>query len=214
MYRFPFGPRPMPRQPVRHQSTPPDNKVGYSDLIKQTSFSPELSFLLSMTLKDGLDKNKALEMLKSIEPHVDSSDREAIRSIFHALNMAENYRRQPQRHPPERPGMGLSSFSRLSRQQALLDVLQRYASPDTCNMMRSLAQSARMQDNFERMIRRMEKLRHMKMSSPEQMFEAVSMFMPPDEQNQFRNMQKMIRMMGSMKNFKPEDMFKFMGQFK
>ena len=214
MHRFPFGPRPMPRQPVKHQASPPEKSVGYGDLIRQASFSPELSFLLSMTLKDGLDKNKVIDMLKNIEPHVDSNDREAIRSIFHALSMTENYRRSPNRRPPERSGMGLSSFSRFSRQQALLDVLQRYASPDSCNMMQSLAQSARMQENFERMTRRMEKLRHMNMSSPEHMFEAISMFMPQEEQSKYRNMQNMMRMMGSMKNFKPEDMFKFMGNFK
>jgi len=78
-------------------------------------------------------------------------------------------------------------------------------------MMRNLAQSASMQENFERMTRKMEKLRNMNASSPEQMFDVLSVFMPHEEQSKFRNMQNMMRMMGSMKNFKPEDMFKFMG---
>ena len=214
MRMYPFGPRPAPRQMHNQPAPPPEKQYGYGDLIKHASFSPELSFLLSMTLKDGINRQSTLEMLKSIEPHVGTSDREAIHSILAAQRMAEDYRRNPPVQPPKRSGMGLSSFSKFSRQQALLDVLQRYASGDTANMMRSLSQSARMQEDFERMIRRMEKLRQMDASSPEQMFEAMSMFMPPEEQKNIRNMQNMMRMMGSMKNFKPEDMFKFMGNFK
>ncbi len=68
-----------------------------------------------------------------------------------------------------------------------------------------------MQENFEKMLKRMQKLRNMNNSSPEDMFEAISMFMPPSEQANIRNMQNMMRMMGSMKDFKPEDMLKFMG---
>lgn len=214
MFRFPFGPRPAPGQLQRYTSAPRQKPVGYGDLLTHASFSPELSFLLSMTLKDGLDKKTVLDMLKNIEPYVDTSDRDAIHNIFHALNVADNYRRQPPIPPPGRHGAGLSDFSKLSRHQALLDILQRYASPDTCSMLRALSQSARTQENFERMVRRIDKLRNMNMSSPENMFEAISMFMPPEEQSKFRNMQNMIRMMGSMKNFKPEDLFKFMGNFK
>lgn len=214
MLRFPFGPRPAMRQTRVRPGQPPEKPYGYDDLMKHASFSPDLSFLLAMTLKDGLGRQTVLEMLKNIEPYVSAGDREAIHSIFGAMHMAEDYRRQPAMRPPMRSGAGLSSFSRLSRQQALLDVLQRYASSDTGAMMRGLAQSARMQENFERMTRRMEKLRQMDTSSPEHMFEALSMFMPPDEQQKYRNMQNMMRMMGSMKNFKPEDMFKFMSNFK
>ncbi len=213
MFRFPFGPRPAPGH-IQRYNTPQEKPVGYDDLLRHASFSPELSFLLSMTLKDGLERKTVLDMLKNIEPFVNTSDREAINTIFHALNIADNYRRQPPVNPPGRHGAGLSDFSKLSRHQALLEILQRYASPDTCSMLRSLSQSARAQENFERMARRIEKLRNMNMSSPENMFEAISMFMPPEEQSKFRNMQNMMRMMGSMKNFKPEDLFKFMGNYK
>ncbi len=220
MMRFPFGSRPGPRQSRRGTQQPlqpqqpqqPERSVAYGDLLKHASFSPELSFLLSMTLKDGLSRQSVMEMLKNIEPHVGAGDREAIHSIFSAQQLAEEYRRNPPVQPPGHSGTGLNAFSRFTRQQALLDVLSRYAGPDTQSMMRGLAQSASMQENFERMTRRMEKLRNMNTSSPEQMFEALSMFMPPEEQSKFRNMQNMIRMMGSMKNFKPEDMFKFMGK--
>lgn len=220
MMRFPFGSRPGPRQGQRSPQSPqqpprsqhpPERSVSYSDLLKNASFSPELSFLLAMTLKDGMSHETVMQMLKSIEPHVSAIDREAIHSIFGAHQLAEEYRRNPPVHPPSHSGTGLNAFSRLSRQQALLDVLSRYAGSDAKSMMHSLAQSVSMQENFERMTRRMEKLRHMNTSSPEQMFEALSMFMPPEEQSKFRNMQNMMRMMGSMKNFKPEDMFKFMG---
>ncbi len=214
MLRFPFGPRPAPAQPRNRYTAPPEPTYNYGDLAKQASFSPELSFLLSMTLKDGQSRESVLDMLKSIEPFVSDDDRKAIQSIFCTLRLTEHYRRQPPVEPPKRSGTGLSSFSRLSRQQALLDVLQRYASKDTAAMMHGLSQSARMQENFGRMIRRFEKLRQMDVSSPEYMFEAMSLFMPPDEQKKYRNMQNMMRMMGSMKNFKPEDLFKFMGSFK
>jgi len=217
MMRVPFGSRPGPRQTQKYpqqSSQPqqhPERNVGYGDLLKHASFSPELSFLLAMTLKDGMSRQAVMEMLKNIEPHVNASDREAIHSIFNAQQLADEYRRNPPIHPPVHSGTGLNAFSRLTRQQALLDVLSRYAGADTKSMMHSLAQSVSMQENFERMTRRMEKLRNMNTSSPEQMFEALSMFMPPEEQSKFRNMQNMMRMMGSMKNFKPEDMFKFMG---
>ncbi|MCK9479550.1 MAG: hypothetical protein M0R40_08655 [Firmicutes bacterium] len=214
MFRFPFGPRPAPRQMQRRGVPSPQKSVSYGDLLQHASFSPELSFLLSMTLKDGLDKKTTLDMLKNIEPYVAAQDREAIHSIFHTLNMTDNYRRRPPVPPPGRHGAGLSDFSKLSRHQTLLEILQRYASQDTCSMLRGLSQSARTQENFERMSRRIEKLRNMNMSSPENMFEAISMFMPAEEQSKFKNMQNMMRMMGSMKNFKPEDLFKFMGNFK
>jgi hypothetical protein len=45
------------------------------------------------------------------------------------------------------------------------------------------------------------------------MFEAMSGFMPPEQQAQFRNMQMMMRMMSSMgQNMKPEDLFRMMSQ--
>ncbi len=214
MLRFPFGRRYSPGMLQPYKNETPKKPVGYGDLLKHASFSPELSFLLSMTLKDGLETNRAIEMLKNIEPYVTTSDRQAIAGIFDALKIADNYRRQPPVYPPMRRGTELSDFSKLSRQQTLLDILQKYAPPDACAMMRALCQSAKTQENFERMARRIEKLRNMNMSSPENMFEAVSMFLPPQEHGKIRNMQNMIQMMGTMKNFKPEDLFKFMGNFK
>ncbi len=217
MPRFPFGSRPAPRRPQQQpsraaQAQPmPARQMGYGDIISHASFSPELSFLLAMTLKDGLNRQSTFEMLKKIEPYVSAADKEAIHSIFSAQHMTEEYRLHPPVSAPNRSGTGLNSFSRLARQQALLDVLAQYAGSDSKTMMQGLAQSARMQDNFERMTRRMEKLRNMNTSNPDQMFEALSMFMPPEEQSKFRNMQNMMRMMGNMGSFKPEDMFKFMG---
>lgn len=214
MPRYPFGARPAPRrrypQPRAAEIPPPAAQPpGYADIFRHASFSPELSFLLAMTLKDGVSRETAMEMLRKIEPFVSGGDKEAIHSIFNAQRMAAEYR--PPVFPPNRSGTGLNSFSRLSRQQALLDVLSQYAGADAKAMMRRLAESARMQDNFERMTRRMEKLKNMNISSPEQMFEALSVFMPPEEQNRLRNLQNMMRMMNNMGGFHPEDMFKFMG---
>jgi hypothetical protein len=185
-----------------------------SEAFKTASFSPELSFLLAMTMKDGMRQGTPTDMLRSIEPYVSSGDREAIHQILGAQKLAEEYRMNPPQPAHGYPGSGLSDFSRLTRQQALLEILQNYASRESSDMMRALQQSSHMQENFERMIRRMEKLRNMKMSSAEDMFEAMSFFMPPGEQSNFRNMQNMMGMMGNMKGFNPEDMMKFMSMMR
>ena len=125
--------------------------------------------------------------------------------------MSDDFRRSGPDDWPPRPNAGLADYSKFSRQHSLLDIMQKYAERDTGNMMQNLQRSVNMQENFEKMLRRMEKLRRMNNSSPEDMFEAISMFMSPAEQANIRNMQNMIRMMGSMKNFRPEDIMKFMG---
>ena len=212
MFRFPFNPPP-PRNVHNNQRRmpkEPEEKVNYEELIKNASFSPELSFLLAMTLKDGLTQNTVMDMLKNIEPYVSAHDKEAIHSILGTKQLTEDFKRNTPVYAPTHNSAGLSGFSKLSRQQALLNVLQKYASHDTGAMMNNLQQSAKMQEDFERMSKKMYKLRNLENASPEDMFEAISIFMPPEEQSKFRNMQNMIRMMGSMKNFKPEDMFKFM----
>ena len=199
MLRFPFNSSPAPRQmhnnPRNIQSRPEDNKkLSYDDLINSASFSPELSFLLAMTLKDGLCKNTMLDMLKNIEPYVSAADKQAIHSILGARQLTENFKRSTPDLAPSHSCSKLSEFSKLSRQQALLNVLQKYASNETSAMMQSLQRSTQMQNNFEKMNRRMQRLRNMNSSNPEEMFEAMSMFMPQEEQSDFRNMQNMMRM--------------------
>jgi hypothetical protein len=221
---FPFGSRPYPGSgpaPGGYRTPPPPG--GYrtpapprqdtsgNELLKHTSFSPELSFLLAMTLKDGMSRTAVLDLLRDIEPFVSTVDREAIRSLRGAQGLAEDFRKATPPPEPPRTAAPLSGFSRLSRQQALLEVMQRYAGRDTGGMMKNLQQSAQMQENFDRMLHRMERMRNMNTSSPEQMFEAMSMFMPPEKQAEFRNMQTMMRMMSNMgKNMKPEDLFRMM----
>jgi hypothetical protein len=220
MPKFPYGPRPVSRQIqyTRRDSQPTENSAEHfeqseKDILKNASFSPELSFLLAMTMKDGLRQGSAMDLLRNIEPHVSASDREAIHQIIGAQKMAEEYRRNPPTMPYGFPGSGLNNFSRMSRQQALLEILQNYASNESSDMMRALQRSTQMQENFDRMVKRMEKMRNMNMSAPEDMFEAMSMFMPQEQQSQFKNMQNMMSMMGkmgNMKGFKPEEIFKFM----
>jgi len=215
MPMFPFGPRPYPgpapsgyRPPA---PPPPQPEPSGRELLAHTNFSPELSFLLAMTLKDGLSRSEVLDLLRDIEPFVSAPDRQAIRSLRGAQEVAQGlYRPAPPANPPHTPGP-LSGYSRLSRQQSLLEVMQRYASNDAGGMMKNLQRSAQMQENFDRMLRRMERLRNMNASSPEDIFEAMSGFMPPDQQAQMRNMQMMMRMMSSMgNNMKPEDLFRMM----
>lgn len=215
MSMFPFGFRPYPGPPPGIYRAPvqPRHDTSGRDLLKATSFSPELSFLLAMTLKDGMSKTVVLELLRDIEPFVCAADREAIRSLRGAQELAEDFRKAVPPPGPPHTGAPLSGYSRLSRQQALLEVLQRYAGHDAGGLMRNLQRSVQMQESFDRMLRRMERMRHMNTSSPEQMFEAMSMFMPPEKQAEFRNMQTMMRMMASMgKNMKPEDLFRMMNK--
>lgn len=224
MPMFPFGSRPYPgTNPGGYRPysppggartpSPPRQEMSGNDLLKHTSFSPELSFLLAMTLKDGMSRTAALDLLRDIEPFVSAADRDAIHSLRGAHELAEDFRKTTPPSAPPRTAAPLSGFSRLSRQQALLEVMQRYAGRDTGGMMKNLQQSAQMQENFDRMLRRMERMRNMNMSSPEDMFEAMSAFMPPEKTAEFRNMQTMMRMMSTMgKNMKPEDLFRMMNQ--
>jgi len=212
---FPYGPRPIPRQiqytrREQHADRSEPSPRANNDILKNSAFTPELSFLLAMTIKDGLRHGSVLELLKSIEPYVCARDREAIHQILKAQKIAEEYRTKPPSIPHGFPGADLNAFSRMSRQQALLEILQHYASHETSELMRALQRSVQMQENFERMIKRLEKLRQMNMSSPEDMLEAISMFLPPDQQAQLKNLNNMIRMMAGMQGMKPDDIFKFM----
>ena len=165
MLRFPFNSRPAPRQmPHNQQRQAPhteEKKISYEDLMKRATFSPELSFLLAMTLKDGLCRNTVLDMLKNIEPYVSSTDKDAIRTVLGAKQLTDDFRQSSPDYAPRHSGSGLSDYSRHTRQQALLNVLQKYASHDTGVLMRNLQRSAEMQENFERMNKRMQKLRNM-----------------------------------------------------
>jgi hypothetical protein len=212
MLRFPYSGRPAPRRSDTVRRPPvPQSKISYEDLMRNASFSPELSFLLAMVLKDGMRQDRLLSMLKEIEPYVSAGDKAAIHSVIGAIQISDDFRKSGPDDWPPRTNAGLADYSKFSRQYSLLDIMQKYAERDTGNMMQNLQRSVKMQENFEKMLKRMEKLRNMKNSSPEDMFEAISMFMPPSEQANIRNMQNTIRMMASMKNFRPEDMMKFMG---
>ena len=134
MPKFPYGPRPVSRQiqntrrePQRAELGEPAPQAG-KDRLKNAAFTPELSFLLAMTLKDGLRQGTVLGLLKSIEPYVCARDREAIHQILKAQKIAEEYRTNPPAIPLGFPGADLIGFSRMSRQQALLEILQHYAS--------------------------------------------------------------------------------------
>lgn len=216
MKRYPYSGRPAPRpmQNPQRYAPQPQTKISYEDLIRSASFSPELSFMLAMVLKDGMSQDRLLSMLKEIEPYVSAGDKAAIHSVIGAIQVSDSFRKSGPEDWPPRPNAELAEFSKFSRQNSLLNVMQKYAERDTVNMIHNLQNSVQMQENFEKMMKRMQKLQNMNNSSPEAMFEAMSMFMPPAEQANIRNMQNMMRMMGSMgsmKNFKPEDMFKFMG---
>lgn len=213
MKRYPYSRRPVPKptQETQRYEPEPQRKISYDDLIRNASFSPELSFLLAMVLKDGMSQDRLLNLFKDIEPYVSSGDKAAIHSVIGAVQVTDNFRRSGPDDWPPRPNAELAEFSKFSRQNSLLNIMQKYAERDTVNMMQNLQKSVQMQENFEKMTKRMQKMRNMNSASTEDMFEALSMFMPPAEQANIRNMQNMMRMMGGMKNFNPQDMMKFMG---
>jgi hypothetical protein len=211
MARFPISRRPAPRPEYRGLNDEPEKMLSYEDLIKTASFSPELSFLLAMLFKDGINQNRAADMFRDIGQFVSDGDKAAINSILGALQMSDEFRKSSPDISVPHVSNGLSEFSKISRQQLLLNSMLKYAGRDSGAMMRNLQRTYEMQDNYERMLKRLQKLNNINGNSPEEMFEALSIFMSPEQQANFQSMQNMMRMMGSMNNFKPEDILKFMG---
>jgi hypothetical protein len=211
MARFPIGRRPAPRPEYRSMGEAPEKILSYEDLIKTASFSPELSFLLAMLFRDGIVQSKAADLFRDIAPFVSDGDKAAINSILGALLMSDEFRKSAPDLPRPRVSNGLSDFSRTSRQHNLINTMFKYAGHGTGTMMKNLQRMLEMQDDYERMLKKLQKLRNINGNNTEEMFEAMSIFMTPDQQANYQNMQNMMRMMGSMKNFKAEDILKFMG---
>lgn len=220
MLRFPFNARPMPNNSYTEQKEEPlpnNNDQSIEEMPSDTSLSPELSFLLSMVLKDGLKENKTLNMLEDILPFISGTDNQAISNMLQTKSRqaSSNYNQLDSSHNHSSPS--LSEYSKQSRQQELLNTMQKYAGSDTGDMMGQMQNNSDMFKNFERMSKSMQKFGDMQNASPTDMMEAMSMFMPNQDMSQFKNMQNMMNMMNMMNgknNLKPEDMLRFMNMNK
>jgi hypothetical protein len=214
MVRFPTGhnaPRPTYNS---SKSTVPDKVIHYEDLINTASFSSELSFLLALLLKDGMSQSNTVEMLREIEPFVSDGDKAAIDSILGVIQMTDEFKRSAPYVSSSRPVNGLSDYTRSSRQHSLLNAMVKYAGQGSAGMLKDLQKSIEMQEDYEKTLKQLQSLNNLNSNSPEEMYEALSLFMTPEEQASYRNMQSMMRMMSSMKDLKPEDIMRFMGGMK
>lgn len=210
MIRFPTG-RGAPRPTYNSKSDLPEKVIHYEDLINTASFSSELSFLLAYLLRGGMSQNKAIDMLRDIEPFVSDGDKAAINSILGAIQMTDEFRKSAPYFSSSRLANGLSDYTRSSRQHSLINSMIKYAENDSADMLKSLQKSMEMQEYYDSMLKKLQSLNNINSNSPEDMYEAFSLFMTPEQQAGYRNLQTMMNMLNSMKDFKPEDIFKFMG---
>jgi len=211
MVRFPTGLRHAPRPEYMPDTEPQDGVMNYEDLLKSASFSPGLSFLLALMLKDGMSRAKALNMLRDIEPYVSDGDKAAIHGILGAVKVSNNFRNAPADPPVPRVPPELSEYSRPTRQNYLIETMLRYAGRGAASSIKSLKRMIEMRDEYERMIKRLRKLKSLNMNSTEDVMEAMSMFMPPEQLEAYHNMQNLLKMMGSIKDIRPEDILRQMG---
>ena len=211
MVRFPTGLRHAPRPQYASGAEPQDGVINYEDLLKSASFSPGLSFLLALMLKDGMSRAKALNMLREIEPYVSDGDKAAIHGILGAVQISNDFRNTPADPPVPRVPPELSEYSRPTRQNYLIETMLRYAGRGAASSIKSIKKMIEMRDEYERTLKRLRKLKSLNMNSTEDVIEAMSMFMPPEQIEAYQNMQNLLKMMGSMKDIRPEDIFRQMG---
>lgn len=195
--RYPIAP-PKQEQPKKPNSA--------NSIFDNASFSPQLSLLLSMILKDGFARNTTMDLLKNIYPYVDPVDKTMIDRVFDIKEFAGSYR--PSFNTSPFPGKALSKHE---RDLNLLRILKQYAAQDTLRVFDRIEQSIIMQAEMSRMTHRLEAMRNMKASAPDELLSVMEDFMPPEERKNIRNMTNMMQLFKNMGNFKPEDMMKMFG---
>jgi hypothetical protein len=206
MFRFPYMRGPEPRERSRRPPAQEQQRQKQSPFPGNAYFSPQLSLLLSMVLKDGAPQSRTFEILKSIYPYVDPADRAMIDRVFGIQEFAQGYRPNLSQNLP-----GGRALSKQERDLHILQTLRQYASPDSAKMFNRFEQALKMQQDMTRMMNRMEMLRNTKASTPEDIFSTMEAFLPPDERKNIRNMTNMMNLFKNMGNFKPEDILKMWG---
>jgi len=203
MFHFPFMGRPMAYSD-RKQNL--DTRSVQQDSLNLKNLSPDLSMLLSLTLKDGMNQN-VLPILESIEPFLEPKDRQAIGNILGMQDQVKRLRMYDHTHSMN---TGYQDLSKSERQLSLIRALSRFAGGDAKNIMQQMENSMQQQFEMGRMMKRMESMQDMDMNDPMAMFEMLEMFMPKGQSNEFQNI---TNMMNLFKNMSGKDMSGFMKNF-
>jgi hypothetical protein len=201
MVRYPFG-----RTPYQPRKRPPAPPPKHDPLLDNASFSPQLSLMLSMVLKDGFCRNTALDLLRNIYPYVEPEDKAMIDKILGMRDFAQGYR--PNRMQLNNGGRALS---KQERDLSLLNIFKQFAGQDTVRMFDNLERMTMMQTDMNRMMNRLQNIRNMNVSSPDDLLGAMEAFMPQGERNNIRNMTNMMQLFKNMNNFKPDDLMRMFG---
>lgn len=207
MLRFPFDPRHVPSNDT------PREQEAFSEQEERKEessggLSPELSLLLSMAMKDGMKDNNMLKMFQDILPFVSGNERKTIQNLLH--NTQSDANQSPNRNLNRKTS--LSGYSKNSRQDDLLNIIEQYAEGQGGEMMQEMKRGMKMQKEYEEMLKKFQNMGDTNNMKPEDMIELMSMLMPNQDMSQFKNMQNMMKLFGNMNNMnnmKPEDMLKF-----
>lgn len=205
MFRFPYMRNSYNNRINRRPSAQQQNEQ-QNALLSNASFSPQLSFLLSMVLKDGFSRNTTFDLLRNIYPYVEPGDKSMIDKIFGIQEFARGYK--PGSQPNANPGRALS---KQERDIHLLRVLRQYAAQDTVRIFNRYEQAIRMQQDLSRMMNRLEALRKTKVTNPDELLNTMESFLPPEERKNIRNISNMLNLFRNMGGFKPEDIMKMFG---
>lgn len=208
MLRFPFDPRHVPSNDIPKEQ---EVSVDHEEHKEESSggLSPELSLLLSMAMKDGMKDNNMLKMFQDILPFVSGNERKTIQNLLHNTQLDTN--QDPNRNLNRKAS--LSGYSKNSRQDDLLNIIEHYAEGQGGEMMQEMKRGMKMQKEYQEMFKRFQNMGDTNNMKPEDMIELMSMLMPNQDMSQFKNMQNMMKLFGNMNNMnnmKPEDMLKFM----
>jgi len=200
-------PRRPPGKPEQHRTSRPEPEQKNDPKI---SLSSELSFLLALTLKDGLCKNTVFDLLNSIVPHVDKNDRTAISHILKLGEITDDFKRRTDIYSFRPVNTGSRTFTGTDRHLSLLRVLKKYAGQDANAVFSRMEKTLLMQTDMTRMINRINNLKHINMDKPDDFLSAFEMFMPPDERKNISNLANMMRLFAGMKDKNMADIFKKM----
>lgn len=208
MLRFPFDPRHVPSNDTpREQEAFTEQEERKEE--SSGGLSPELSLLLSMAMKDGMKDNNMLKMFQDILPFVSGNERKTIQNLLN--NTQSDANQVPNRNLNRKTS--LLGYSKNSRQDDLLNIIEQYAEGQGGEMMQEMKRGMKMQKEYEEMLKKFQNMGNTNNMKPEDMIELMSMLMPNQDMSQFKNMQNMMKLFGNMNNMnnmKPEDMLKFM----
>lgn len=167
------------------------------------SFSPELSLMLSLALKDNQDSGNVVKMLRSIEPSLSGRDRNAVNRL---LNYSEFEKTQTRK----------SKYNGNTDLMGVLSSLTGFSgSSETGYIFEQMKNIFSAQEQFANFSQRLGRFQDKKNMNMSDMMEILSMFMPKDRLGplgNISNMANMMNMFGNMKNFDPSMLLQMMGR--